>query len=87
MADLNGPASRRVRVNKHVELTNRLFRFLEKVRYTWRRRQTPIRFVVMRLDEAWRDRSPPKSVGLEPGESRKGYTLQPDAGQGPRRAA
>ena len=43
MAYLNGPASRRVRTNNHVERTNRMFRFLEKVRYKWRRRRTLVR--------------------------------------------
>ncbi len=33
MAYLNNPASRRVRTNNHVERTNRMFWFLEKVRY------------------------------------------------------
>ena len=56
MAYLNNPLSRRVRTNNHVERTNRMFRFLEKVRYKWRRRRTLVRFVVLRLDEIWRDR-------------------------------
>src|SRR6185437_8352169 len=37
MAFLKNPANRRVRTNNHVERTNRMFRFLEKVRYKWRR--------------------------------------------------
>jgi hypothetical protein len=37
---LKNPLSRRVRTNNHVERTNRMFRFLEKVRYKWRRRRT-----------------------------------------------
>jgi hypothetical protein len=36
MAFLNNPVSRRVRTNNHVERTNRMFRFLEKVRYKGR---------------------------------------------------
>ena len=39
MAYLNSPANRRVRTNNHVERTNRMIRFLEKVRYKWRRRR------------------------------------------------
>ena len=39
MAYLKNPVSRRVRTNNHVERTNRMFRFLEKVRYKWRRRR------------------------------------------------
>jgi transposase-like protein len=54
MAYLNNPVSRRVRTNNHVERTNRLFRFLEKVRYKWRRRRTLVRFVVMTLDQVWK---------------------------------
>jgi hypothetical protein len=53
MAYLKGPANRWVRTNNHVERTNRMFRFLEKVRYKWRRRRTLVRFVVLRLDEVW----------------------------------
>ena len=47
------PRSERVRTKNHVERTNRMFRFLEKVRYKWRRRQTLVRFVVFKLDEVW----------------------------------
>jgi transposase-like protein len=53
MAYLDSPVGRRVRTNNHVERTNRLFRFLEKVRYKWRRRRTLVRFVVLQLDEIW----------------------------------
>ncbi len=49
MAYLNNPISQRVRTNNHVERTNRMFRFLEKVRYKWRRRKTLVRFVVLTL--------------------------------------
>jgi hypothetical protein len=55
MAYLNDPVSRRVRTNNHVERTNRMFRFLEKVRYKWRRRRTLVRFVVLTLDGIWRE--------------------------------
>src|SRR5262249_12947681 len=53
MAYLHNPVSRRVRTNNHVERTNRMVRFWEKVRYKWRRRKTLVRFVVLRLDEIW----------------------------------
>jgi hypothetical protein len=56
MAYLKNPLSQRVRTNNHVERTNRMFRFLEKVRYKWRRRKTLVRFVVLKLDEIWKDR-------------------------------
>ena len=57
MAYLKNPLSRRVRTNNHVERTNRMFRFLEKVRYKWRRRKTLVRFVVLKLDVIWRERT------------------------------
>jgi hypothetical protein len=57
MAYLKNPLSRRVRTNNHVERTNRMFRFLEKVRYKWRRRKTLIRFVVLKLDVIWSERT------------------------------
>ena len=53
MAFLHSPESRRVRTNNHVERTNRRLRYLEKVRYKWRRRRTIVRFVVLALDR-WR---------------------------------
>src|SRR5512135_3142068 len=81
MAYLNNPVSRRVRTNNHVERTNRMFRFLEKVRYKWRRRRTLVRFVVLTLDGIWggrttaqaegTDRSKPTGAGETEGEKRK----------------
>jgi hypothetical protein len=53
MAYLNSPVGQRVRTNNHVERANRMVRFLEKVRYKWRRRKTLVRFVVLRLDHIW----------------------------------
>ena len=63
MAYLNNPVSRRVRTNNHVERTNRMIRFLEKVRYKWRRRRTLVRFVVLKLDDIWSDWQPPSAKG------------------------
>jgi transposase-like protein len=57
-AYLKNPMSRRVRTNNHVERANRMFRFLEKVRYKWRRRRTLVRFVVLVLDATWRAWTP-----------------------------
>ena len=51
MAYLKNPISQRVRTNNHVERTNRMIRFWEKVRYKWRRRRTLVRFVVLKLDD------------------------------------
>jgi transposase-like protein len=58
MAYMKDPASRRVRTNNHVERTNRMFRFLEKVRYKWRRRRTLVRFVVLKLEQVWAEWTP-----------------------------
>jgi Transposase len=81
MAYLKNPLSQRVRTNNHVERTNRMFRFLEKVRYKWRRRKTLVRFVVLTLDGIWRERpsaeanevdgSKPRGPGKTEGEKRK----------------
>jgi hypothetical protein len=53
MAYLNSPMGQRVRTNNHVERTNRMVRFFEKVRYKWRRRKTLVRFLVLKFDEIW----------------------------------
>jgi hypothetical protein len=66
MAYLNNPVCRRVRTNNHVERTNRRFRFLEKVRYKWRRRRTLVRFVVLTLDGIWRKWTPAKTTRTDP---------------------
>jgi hypothetical protein len=81
MAYLKNPLSQRVRTNNHVERTNRMFRFLEKVRYKWRRRKTLVRFVVLKLDGTWKDRttaqanvadlSRPREPGETEGEKKK----------------
>jgi len=47
-------AAQKVRTNNHVERANRKFRFAEKSRYKWRRRQWVIRFVLLALDRWWR---------------------------------
>jgi hypothetical protein len=64
MAYLNNPVSRRVRTNNHVERTNRRFRYLEKVRFKWRRR-TLGRFVVLTLDGIWRERTITRSKATD----------------------
>jgi hypothetical protein len=87
MAYLRGPASRRVRTNNHVERTNRLFRFLEKVRYKWRRRRTLVRFVVLKLDEVWSQRSSLNVAKLKAERSSGGRETQADAGRRSRPAA
>src|SRR3954468_17440291 len=89
MAYLNNPVCRRVRTNNHVERTNRLIRFLEKVRYKWRRRRTLVRFVVMTLDQVWREWTPVESKGAETPAPAPAPSDQPPApvGQRPRRVA
>jgi len=57
IAFVQSPANRRVRTNNHVERANRRLRYLEKVRYKWRRRRTIVRFVVLALDR-WRRQWP-----------------------------
>jgi hypothetical protein len=48
---LNCPASIRskVRTNNHVERCNRVLRYLEKVRYKWRRRKTIVRHILLQF--------------------------------------
>jgi transposase-like protein len=88
MAYLNNPVSRRVRTNNHVERTNRMFRFLEKVRYKWRRRRTLVRFVVLKLDDVWGHWSPPKAKTTSlPKADVKRRKPQRDDGLQPRRVA
>jgi hypothetical protein len=53
VAFVHSPATQRVRTNNHVERVNRQLRYLEKVRYKWRRRRTIVRFLVLALDR-WR---------------------------------
>lgn len=83
MAYLKGPVGRRVRTNNHVERMNRKIRFWEKVRYKWRRRRALVRFLVMKLDDVWREWSPPQaasspqSKGLERREPQRDDGLQP----------
>jgi hypothetical protein len=87
MAYLNNPACRRVRTNNHVERTNRMFRFLEKVRYKWRRRRSLVRFVVMTLDEVWRGWTPTEPKGTNPLNTASCSETQSHDGQQSSRAA
>jgi hypothetical protein len=76
-----------VRTNNHVERTNRLLRFLEKVRYKWRRRRTLVRFVVLSLDALWSHWTPPKADEAACAGTVNGRKTQPCARQGSHRAA
>src|SRR3954466_2711223 len=69
MAYLKNPVCRRVRTNNHVERTNRLIRFLEKVRYKWRRRRALVRFAGLVMGATWREVTPAETKGSEARES------------------
>src|SRR5271166_1941498 len=74
-------------VISHVERTNRMFRFLEKVRYKWRRRKTLVRFVVLTLDDVWSDWEPPMARGADRSRTVKHGKTQPQARQAQRQVA
>ena len=60
--------------------TNRMIRFLEEVRYKWRRRKTLVRFVVLRLDHIWSHWAP-----AEVGEKRSPAIRRRPEAQAPTR--
>jgi transposase-like protein len=76
MAYLANPVSQRVRTNNHVERTNRMFRFLEKVRYKWRRRRTLVRFVVLTLDKIWSQQPTPRAKSRKPSPAKTATKTQ-----------
>ncbi len=86
MAYLKNPLSHRVRTNNHVERTNRMFRFLEKVRYKWRRRKTLVRFVVMRLDGIWKERATAQTKATDRSKSIRPGKTEGVTGKRPRAA-
>ena len=63
LAYLDRPPSVRskVRTNNHVERCNRVLRYLEKVRYKWRRRRTIIRHILLQFDN-WMKRKENKAA-------------------------
>jgi hypothetical protein len=65
IAYLDSPLGQRVRTNNHVERTNRRLRYLEKVRYKWRRRRTIVRFVVLAFDR-WRHKQATQPPAQKP---------------------
>jgi hypothetical protein len=85
MAYLRNPISQRVRTNNHVERTNRMVRFLEKVRYKWRQRRTLVRFLVLRLADIWSRAAGSEEERSPRAKPRRGKP-QP-TGQGTRRVA
>jgi transposase-like protein len=86
-AYLKNPLSRRVRTNNHVERTNRMFRFLEKVRYKWRRRRTLVRFVVLVLDTTWRAWTPGEAKDADSAKPVRSGTTRVHDGQRLRQVA
>ena len=86
-AYLKNPMSRRVRTNNHVERTNRMFRFLEKVRYKWRRRRTLVRFVVLVLDATWRAWTPGEAKDADSAKPVRSGTTRVHDGQRSRQVA
>jgi transposase-like protein len=87
MAYLKSPVRQRVRTNNHVERTNRMFRFLEKVRYKWRRRRTLVRFVVLALDATWRQWTPADTKRAGPAQPASHRKTQAHDGLRSRQAA
>jgi transposase-like protein len=60
VAFVHSPVGQRRRTNNHVERTNRRLRYLEKVRYKWRRRRTLVRFLVL-VFWHWRSQDHPEN--------------------------
>ena len=81
VAFVHSPANQRVRTNNHVERVNRQLRYLEKVRYKWRRRRTIVRFLVLAL-ERWRQQraGQPRSASVNPPAGRPGHPPTSSAG-------
>ncbi|WP_157506574.1 transposase [Gemmata obscuriglobus] len=79
MAFLHSPHARRVRTNNHVERTNRRLRYLEKVRYKWRRRRTIVRFIVLALDRWHQQRLTQKQTAVTPDTQSKGVETRKPA--------
>jgi hypothetical protein len=87
MAYLKNPPGQRVRTNNHVERTNRMIRFLEKVRYKWRRRRTLVRFIVLKLDRIWSEWASAKGRATSQPSLPKRRGTQAQAPRGIRRVA
>jgi hypothetical protein len=86
MAYPRDPINQRVRTNNHVERTNRMVRFLEKVRYKWRQRKTLVRFLVLRLAHIWSRAASGSGEERSPRAQPRRGKPQP-TGQQPRRVA
>src|SRR5580704_9862582 len=84
VAYLESPLGQRVRTNNHVERTNRRLRYLEKVRYKWRRRRTIVRFVVLAFTR-WRKRQASDDLNKSPNNEL--HQQSPDPNKKPKVAA
>jgi hypothetical protein len=84
IAYLESPLGQRVRTNNHVERTNRRLRYLEKVRYKWRRRRTIIRFVILAFTR-WRKRQASDDLNKSPNNEL--HQQSPDPNKKPKVAA
>ena len=62
-------AGQKVRTNNHVERANRRLRFWEKQRYKWRRRRWVVRFVLLALDQWWRQAAQAEAGGAATGKA------------------
>jgi hypothetical protein len=80
-AYLDSPLGKRVRTNNHVERANRRLRYLEKVRYKWRRRRTIVRFVVLAFN-CWRQKHATAGAAIS-ATSADQTTPQPRSKDGP----
>lgn len=87
IAYLKGPVRRRVRTNNHVERTNWMFRFLEKVRYKWRRRRTLVRLTALRLDVVLEEWTAARAKETKHPKPAKRAKAQASEGQRSRRVA
>jgi hypothetical protein len=87
LAYLNNPVSQRVRTNKHVERTDRMVRFWEKVRYKRRRRKALVRFVVLRLGAIWSHWVLVEARGPKSSQTLRQQETQAPTGQESRRVA
>jgi hypothetical protein len=81
VAFVHSPAKERVRTNNHVERVNRQLRYLEKVRYKWRRRRAIVRFLVLAFDR-WRQQraGQPSPAPGNPSAGRHGHPTTSSAG-------
>lgn len=72
MSFLHSAVGKRVRTNNHVERANRKLRYLEKVRYKWRRRRSIIRFMLLAIRRWWREHlHPPDRSGTRLAKTRR----------------